>query len=86
MTTPKPPATAAACDALTAHKKRQLAAIESDRKTLAALQAAIAELGLGAKLDFMTDANSTLNTSADGTAPLINYPNTPVAPPATAKN
>lgn len=85
ITTPKTPAAAAACDALTAHKKRQLAAIESDRKTLAALQAAIAELGLGSKLDFMTDANSTLNTSADGTAPLINYPTIPAAT-ATAKN
>ena len=36
--------------ALDAYKKRQLAAIESDRQTLSALQGAIAQLGLQKQL------------------------------------
>ncbi|NTU76905.1 MAG: hypothetical protein HGA90_03710 [Alphaproteobacteria bacterium] len=65
------------CPALTAHKKRQLQAIESDRQTLSALQAAIAELGLEKKLNFMTDPTGSLNAQSSSSVP--------VAPPA-AKN
>lgn len=53
------------CAAVTAHKKRQLAAIESDRQTLNALQAAIAELGLSKQLDFMNSAKGSLNIQAN---------------------
>ena len=45
-------ANATACAAIDAYKKKQLAAIESDNKTLAALQAAISKLGLNKKLNF----------------------------------
>jgi hypothetical protein len=54
------PANPEACAALTAYRQRQLAAIESDRQTLDALQAAIAELGLDKKLDFMRGASQNL--------------------------
>jgi len=53
-----------ACAALTAYRKKQLEAIESDRKTLSALQAAIAELGLNKELDFLTGASKQLSTPA----------------------
>lgn len=43
---------AAALAAYTAYKKKQLEALESDRKTLEALQAAIQDLGLSQKLSF----------------------------------
>jgi hypothetical protein len=66
-------ADAAACAALDAYKKRQLAAIESDRKTLSALQDAIAKLGLNKQLDFMTGANGSVQASM------------PEQPPASAK-
>ncbi len=60
---PKPPSVdPAICAALDAYKKRQLAALESDRKTLDALQNAIAQLGLQKKLDFMTGATGVLET------------------------
>ncbi|MDD5586417.1 MAG: hypothetical protein PHY92_05610 [Alphaproteobacteria bacterium] len=52
-----------ACAALTAYRQRQLAAIESDRQTLNALQAAIAEMGLDKKLDFMNGASDGLTAS-----------------------
>jgi hypothetical protein len=64
---PPPPvsaADAAACAALDAYKKRQLEAIEGDRKTLAALQNAISSLGLGKQLDFMVGAAGNLNLQA----------------------
>ncbi|MDE2030130.1 MAG: hypothetical protein KGI97_06160 [Alphaproteobacteria bacterium] len=58
---PKTPAEAAACAAIDAYKKQQLEAIQSDQRTLKALQAAIAALGLQKKLGFIpgTDALST---------------------------
>ncbi len=58
--TAAPPADPAACAAIDAYKKRQLAAIESDRETLTALQTAIAQLGLQKKLDFMVGASGNL--------------------------
>jgi hypothetical protein len=64
---PKPKlsaADAAACAALDAYKKRQLAAIESDRQTLSALQNAIAQLGLNKQLDFMIGAGGSLGKQA----------------------
>ncbi len=61
----KSAADVAACAAIDAYKKRQLAAIQSDRETLAALQTAIKQLGLEQKLDYMTDANGTIGTTAD---------------------
>ncbi|MFY9287669.1 MAG: hypothetical protein WAO98_04115 [Alphaproteobacteria bacterium] len=48
-----------------AYKKRQLEALQSDRQTLSALQAAIAELGLQKELNFMPGADSTVNMQAD---------------------
>jgi hypothetical protein len=49
-----------ACAAITAYRKKQLAAIESDRQTLNALQAAITEMGLDKKLDFLKGASNNL--------------------------
>lgn len=48
-----------ACEALAAHQKKQLQAIESDRQTLNALRAAIAELGVGERLDHLAPDNGT---------------------------
>jgi hypothetical protein len=65
---------AAACAAIDSYKKRQLEAIQSDRQTLQALQAAIAELGLQKQLDFMTGGlqtpiqNASSQPPASGTA------------------
>lgn len=56
----KPKPTVEACEALNELKRRQLEAIESDRKTLAALQEALKELGLSEKLNFMTPSTSSL--------------------------
>ncbi len=56
----KTPEEAAACAALDAYKQQQLDAIQSDRQTLKALQDAIHSLGLGKKLDFMSQQGSTL--------------------------
>lgn len=50
-----------ACEALTAYRRRQLAAIESDRRTLSALQSAIAELGLDKQLDFLTGSKGRMS-------------------------
>ncbi len=58
----------AACAAVDAYKKHQLEAIQSDRQTLAALQAAIAQLGLQNQLNFLTDPNSSVGKTADGKA------------------
>lgn len=62
-----PHKSAAECDAsaVDTYKKKQLEALESDRKTLEALQAAIADLGLQKQLNFMTNASqgSAANTS-----------------------
>lgn len=47
----------AACKAVSDYRKRQLDALESDRQTLAALQEALAGLGLKEKLSFMDKTN-----------------------------
>ncbi len=49
-----------ACEAFADYRRRQLEAMESDRKTLAALQAALADMGLSKDLSFMTKASSVL--------------------------
>jgi len=64
-----PAADPAICAAIDAYKKRQLAAIESDRQTLSALQTAIAQLGLQKKLDFMVGASGNLKMQ-DAPAPM----------------
>jgi len=56
------------CEALTAYKKQQLAAIERDRETLSALRAAVAELGLANKLDFMSGVTGILSGQAEENA------------------
>ena len=71
----------AVCAAIDAYKKRQLAAIESDRKTLAALQSAISQLGLNKQLDFMVDATGNLNIPVGGASHI-----TPASAPAPVKN
>lgn len=45
------------CETLIDMRRRQLDAIESDRKTLALLRSALADLGLTEKLSFMTDSD-----------------------------
>lgn len=72
-------AEAAACEAIDAYKKKQLEAIQSDRQTLAALQAAIAHLGLQKQLDFLTGANGSI-TNAES-----NLPSSKPEAPATDK-
>ena len=52
------PTQQAACAAVDRYKQKQLKAIQSDRQTLAALQAAIAQLGLQKQLSFLTDPNA----------------------------
>lgn len=54
---------AEACAAVDAYKKRQLEAIESDRRTLSALQDAIAQLGLQKQLDFITKGGASASDS-----------------------
>ncbi|MDP9127544.1 MAG: hypothetical protein M3N08_04690 [Pseudomonadota bacterium] len=85
LATPAPEKSAsdiAACAAVEAYKKRQLEAIQSDRQTLAALQDAIAKLGLQKQLNFMSGAEGPTNTSANN-GPLINLPSPaiPALPP-----
>lgn len=63
---PPPTVDPAVCAALDAYKKRQLAAIESDRRTLTALQNAIAQLGLQKQLDFLPGVGGTLTTQTAG--------------------
>ncbi|MDR3424260.1 MAG: hypothetical protein P4M13_04165 [Alphaproteobacteria bacterium] len=55
------PAEAAACAAIDAYKKQQLAAIQGDQQTLKALQVAIHSLGLDKKLNFATNRNGDLD-------------------------
>jgi|GEM_PF-1921691 len=88
VTTPRNPEV---CAALTAYKRQQLAAIEKDRETLFALQAAVTELGLTQKLDFLNSVTGSLNNrgnmagtaQTDGAKPISDSPESP-AP--TAKN
>lgn len=58
---PQPASDAAACAAVDAYNKRQLEAIQSDRHTLSALQAAITELGLKKQLNFMAGTDSKID-------------------------
>lgn len=71
----------AECAAIDTYKKKQLEAIQSDRKTLEALQSAIAELGLQKQLNFMPGAHQETSgiTPVGGSTPV---PETaPVATP-----
>ncbi len=78
------PADLAACVAvLDSYKKKQLAALQSDRQTLTALQEAIAQLGLQKQLNFMTNGNSSLNAEVQNMpakADLSNAPKIDVKP------
>jgi len=60
--------TTEACEAFVDYHRRQLAAVESDRRTLAQLKAALAELGLVDKLSFMAGQTSALVESTTPTA------------------
>lgn len=55
--------TTEACEAMATYRRRQLQALESDRKTLAQLKKVLSELGLTSKLDFMTEAEDSLLVS-----------------------
>lgn len=56
-----------ACQALADMRRRQLEAIESDRKTLSELRKALAELGLSEQLKFMPKTGESVSTeTADG--------------------
>ena len=68
-----PAANPALCAALDSYKKHQLQAIESDRKTLTALQSAIAELGLKKQLSFLADTGGHLNIQSPD-APAMDLP------------
>ncbi len=50
----------AACNAVDQFKQKQLQAIQGDRATLQALKAAISDLGLQKKLDFITGMDNSL--------------------------
>ena len=67
MSTPKPileRKTASCSPELDKERQRQLDAIESDRKTLQALQSAITDLGLQKQLNFMTNASKGVTVDA----------------------
>jgi hypothetical protein len=83
-----PPSTApdtAACAAIDAYKKRQLAAIQSDRETLKALQNAISQLGLNKQLDFMASADSKIDAPADKPVLMDMPASAPLSLPPTQK-
>ena len=75
----KSPAEKAACAAIDAYKKQQVEAIQSDRKTLEALQSAISQLGLQKQLDFMTNAQGSV--TANTTPSQESSPSPPIAHP-----
>lgn len=52
-----------ACEALTEYRRRQLKALESDRKTLAQLKSVLSDLGLTTELSFMTNAGGSLSVA-----------------------
>ena len=62
----KSPAELAACAAVDLYKKRQLEAIQGDRETLKALQAAISQLGLQKQLSFIPGADSNVAGAESG--------------------
>jgi hypothetical protein len=63
----------ASCAAVDAFKKKQMEDIQSDRRTLAALQAAISQLGLNKELSFMTGATGSL-AQAGATPVKMDFP------------
>ncbi|MDR3449693.1 MAG: hypothetical protein P4M15_08120 [Alphaproteobacteria bacterium] len=65
---------AAACAAITAYKKQQLDAIQSDQQTLKALQDAIASLGLQKQLGFMTNGGGSLNLNGAQSSAKMDMP------------
>ena len=70
----KSPADVAACAAIDAYKKKQLEAIQSDRETLSALQAAITQLGLQKQLNFITGTNNITNAESTRASPRQDTP------------
>ncbi len=71
----KSPGEIAACAAIDAYKKEQLEAIQSDQKTLTALQQAISQLGLEKQLNFMPGSKGgDANAHAENTSPKIDTP------------
>jgi hypothetical protein len=70
----KSPADLAACAAIDAYKKRQLDAIEGDRRTLDALQTAIKQLGLEKQLSFMTGAQGSVGSQAENVPANVDMP------------
>jgi hypothetical protein len=86
--TPPPPtedeSDKAARAAIEAYKKQQMQALESDRRTLEALQSAIAKLGLQKQLNFMSGTTGSLDIQANGgDAPKMDFP--PAAASTTVK-
>ena len=61
------------CAAIDTYKKKQLEAIQSDRKTLEALQSAIADLGLQKQLNFMAGSKQSeaQSTPVPTTLPVV---------------
>lgn len=59
----KPEASAEACQALATMRRKQLEAIESDRKTLSELRAALADLGLTSKLGYMAETGESVSSN-----------------------
>ena len=65
-TVPVPGENVACVAAIDAYKKKQVSALQSDRQTLEALQAAITQLGLQKQLDFLTNAQGSVSVQANG--------------------
>jgi hypothetical protein len=82
---PKSAADAAACAAIDAYKKKQLAAIQSDRATLTALQTAISQLGLQKELGFIATTGSKVDVPADKTVLMDMPPSALSALPPVSK-
>ncbi len=82
-TSPRIQAPPEACQALADMRRQQLEAIESDRRTLAALREALAELGLTSRLSFMAAGQE--RPEAAGTEVIGTAPSAPSEPPAKAK-
>ncbi len=62
---PVPKTKAEACDILNTYKRKQLEALESDRQTLAALQAALKDMGLSNDLGFVSRADDKVASSEE---------------------
>lgn len=70
-----------ACEAYTEFRRRQLQAIESDRKTLAQLKAVLTDLGLVDKLSFMNGTAEVVPAAANEAATASNE----ATPPTNVK-